>query len=219
MLLSELVTGASVTLIITIEDKQFEFETKVLTKHKKEMLFVPIRKDEKLLNVQGANVSVDILFAREDDKPIIWQNTDMECVRYKHQIFYAADAQLKGKEFNRRGDYRLYIGEDIHARIGHNGYDIVVHLKDISNSGFAFIFDQDFDKIEEAFVYITYRAQINEKWIELPLYGKVVRKMPLPDGRSLYGCALVKKNEMIGHYINQKQMEQIAKKRDRFSVL
>jgi len=219
MLLSELETGASVTLIVTIEDKQFEFTTRVLTKHKRDMLFVPIRKDEKLLNVQGDNVSVDVILMREDEKPIIWQDTNMICVRYKHQIFYAADAQLRGKEFNRRGDYRLYIGEDIHARIGHDGYDLVVHLKDISNSGFAFIFDQDFDKIEEAFVYITYRAQLNGKWVELPLYGKVVRKMPLPDGRNLFGCALVKKNEMIAHYINHKQMEQIAKKRDRFSVL
>jgi len=39
--------------------------------------------------------------------------------------------------------------------------------------------------------------------------------MPLDDGRFLYGCALMKKNEMIGHYINQKQMEQLAKKNER----
>mgnify|MGYP000179175912 FL=1 len=62
---------------------------------------------------------------------------------------------------------------------------------------------------------MTYMAQYEKKVTEIALFGKIVRTMPLDDGRFLYGCALMKKNEMIGHYINQKQMEQLAKKNER----
>ena len=85
-----------------------------------------------------------------------------------------------------------------------------------SNSGFAFIYKEEIKDVEGAFVYMTYMAEIEENVKELALFGKIVRIMPLEDGRFLYGCVLMKKNELIGHYINQKQMEQLAKKNERF---
>ena len=81
--------------------------------------------------------------------------------------------------------------------------------------GFAFIYKEELKDADGAFVYMTYMAQYEKKVTEIALFGKIVRTMPLDDGRFLYGCALMKKNEMIGHYINQKQMEQLAKKNER----
>lgn len=217
MFFAELEPETRVRLRITIEETLFEFETRVLKKHKKSMLILPIRKDGRILNVQGENVSVDIMLSREEDKPMIWQNTGMECVKHKGQIFYAVPCELEGKEYNRRGDFRLFIGEEHHCKVGHGSRDRIVLLKDLSNSGFAFVYPEDIPGSDGAFVYMMYPAKLEESVVELPLLGKVVRKMPLDDGRILYGCALVKKNEMIGHYINQKQMEQLAKKSERFS--
>lgn len=217
MVFSELGPGTTIRLIINIEGTQFEFETTVVQKHKKKILLVPIRKNGKILNVHGEGVNVDVMYIREDEKPMFWENTNMECVRHKGQIYYAVMADLEGKEYNRRGEYRLFVGEEHHARIGHGGPERIVLLKDISNSGFAFIYPEDLDDSDGAFVYMTYPAQLGDDTIELPLFGKVVRKMTLADGRILYGCVLMKKNEMIGHFINQKQMEQLAKKSERFS--
>lgn len=53
MLLSELEQGAKVLLLLTIDGKHFEFETIVQGKHKHDVLFEPIRKDQKILNVQS----------------------------------------------------------------------------------------------------------------------------------------------------------------------
>ena len=78
--------------------------------------------------------------------------------------------------------------------------------------GFAFIYKEELKDADGAFVYMTYMAQYEKKVTEIALFGKIVRTMPLDDGRFLYGCALMKKNEMIGHYINQKQMEQLFQK-------
>lgn len=217
MLFSELGTGTTVRLSISIDEMFFEFETTVQTKHKKKILIEPIRKDGKILNVQGDNVVVDIMYVREDEKPMLWRDADLECVRLKGQFYYAVSADLQGKEYNRRGDFRLFIGEEHPAKIGHGGSDRIVILKDLSNSGFAFIYSEDIEGAEGAFVYMSYPAVLGDRTLELPLIGKIVRKMTLSDGRKLYGCVLMKKNEMIGHYINQKQMEQLAKKNERFS--
>ena len=216
MLLSELEQGAKVLLLLTIDGKHFEFETIVQGKHKHDVLFEPIRKDQKILNVQSDQVDVDIMYMREDDKPILWKEAKMDCIRHKHKIYYASEAANEGREYNRRGAYRLYIGEEIHARIGHSGREKIVHLKDLCNTGFAFIYKEELKDADGAFVYMTYMAQYEKKVTEIALFGKIVRTMPLDDGRFLYGCALMKKNEMIGHYINQKQMEQLAKKNERF---
>lgn len=215
MLLSELDKGVSVKLNITIDEKTFEFDSNVVLHHKQEVLFEPVRKEGKLLNVQSNNISVDILFLRPDEKPIIWKNADITCIRYKRNIYYAAKGSLKGKEYNRRKDYRLFIGEEIHARIGEKSVESVVVLKDISNSGFAFVYSEDLEEAEGTYVSMIYPARLEDKIYELPLYGRVIRKMPLPDGRVLYGCMMLKKNKMIGHYINQKQMEQLAGKNER----
>ena len=121
MLLSELEQGAKVLLLLTIDGKHFEFETIVQGKHKHDVLLEPIRKDQKILNVQSDQVDVDIMYMREDDKPILWKEAKMGCIRHKHKIYYASEAANEGREYNRRGAYRLYIGEEIHARIGHSG--------------------------------------------------------------------------------------------------
>ena len=111
MLLSELEQGAKVLLLLTIDGKHFEFETIVQGKHKHDVLLEPIRKDQKILNVQSDQVDVDIMYMREDDKPILWKGAKMGCIRHKHKIYYASEAANEGREYNRRGAYRLYIGE------------------------------------------------------------------------------------------------------------
>ena len=183
LLLSELEQGAKVLLLLTIDGKHFEFETIVQGKHKHDVLLEPIRKDQKILNVQSDQVDVDIMYMREDDKPILWKEAKMECIRHKHKIYYASEAANEGREYNRRGAYRLYIGEEIHARIGHSGREKIVHLKDLSNTGFAFIYKEELKDADGAFVYMTYMAQYEEKVTEIALFGKIVRTMPLDDGR------------------------------------
>lgn len=217
MFFSELGDGTDVRLNITIEETMFEFDTTVRTRHKKKVLFEPIRKNGKILNVQSDNIRVDVMYIREAEKPILWTGTQMVCVKYKGQLYYAAAENMKGKEHNRRGDFRLFIGEEYPAKIGQNKRSHLVVLKDLSNSGFAFVSPEKIENSDGVFVYILYYGKLDDKKIELPLFGKIIRNATLTDGRVLYGCVLVKKNELIGHFINQKQMEQLAKKNERFS--
>ncbi len=212
MRISDVELGTVVKLSVSIGDNFFEFDTTIRMHHKKNVFFDPIRKGNKLLNLQGENIVVSIMLMKDEGKPILWKQVEVDCVRYKQQIFYSVSDDLIGEEHNRRGDYRLFIGEEMPAKVGSEQRERMVVLKDISNSGFAFISQDQLKDPEGLFVYIAYVSCLNEEICELDLFGKVVRTMELEDGRYLYGCVLVKKNELIGHYITQKQMEQMAKR-------
>ena len=80
MLLSELEQGAKVLLLLTIDGKHFEFETIVQGKHKHDVLLEPIRKDQKILNVQSDQVDVDIV-ERGEDGLYSPQTQDLLCIR------------------------------------------------------------------------------------------------------------------------------------------
>lgn len=218
MRLSELQVGTSLQLAVSFENQHFEFETKIDLIHKSKVMLEPVRKDNKLLNVHGKNVQTDLLLIRENEKPILWKNVDIVTTKYKHGLYYMVDGEINGKEYNRRGAYRMFVGETLDAKIGIKANSsIQVILKDISNSGFAIINNEEIDGGDDAFIFLSYQAKMGDVVRNLPLMGKVVRKMTLQDGRILYGCALVKKNDMIGHYINQKQMEDLQKKRQSYA--
>ncbi len=214
LLFSELDKGTPIRLNVRSGEHAMEFDSVVRHKPGRQVLIDAVQRDGQTLNVKGCQV--DILLAREDEKPIRWKDCELTCVSYKKEVYYALEGYNIGREFNRRSGYRLSIGEEVTVKIGHGGFDYAAILKDISNSGFAFILDKEVKGAEESFVYTDYTGLLGEREVNMPLHGKVVRTMPLPDGRMLYGCVLTQKNVLIGHYINQKQMEQLAKKNPRY---
>lgn len=216
MRLSELEPDTEVRLNILIEGQHFDFDTIIRHKNRRDVFIEPIRKGEKMLNVQGDNIILDIMYLRPEGKPILWRNVKLGCVRYKQEIYYCARADLEGEEYNRRGDFRLYVGEEFPAMNGNERRAHHVILKDLSSSGFAFISQYELRNADHALIRIKYIGELKNKTCEIALMGKIVRKMELEDGRILYGCALVRKNDAIGHYIFQKQMEQLAGKKDTF---
>lgn len=216
MRLSELEKETEVRLNILLDGQHFDFDTIIRHKNRRDVLIEPIRKGEKMLNVQRENIIMDIMYMRPEGKPILWRNVKLGCVRYKKEIYYCAQADLEGEEYNRRGDFRLYVGEEFPVMNGSERRAHHVILKDMSSSGFAFISEYELRNADHALMRIKYIGELKDKSYELALMGKIVRKMELEDGRILYGCALVKKNDAIGHYIYQKQMEQLAGKKGTF---
>lgn len=217
MKLSELENESEVRLNMLIDSQHFDFDTVIQHKNRRNVFLKPIRKGEKLLNVQRDNIIIDIMYLRPEGKPILWRNIKLECVRYKQEIYYCAKADEEGEEYNRRGDFRLYVGEQFPAMNGTERRAHHVILKDMSSSGFAFISEYELKDVGHALIRIKYIGELKEKVCEIALLGRIVRTMELEDGRILYGCALVKKNDAIGHYIYRKQMEQLADKKGAFS--
>ncbi len=149
--------------------------------------------------------------ASENSKPVMWKEIDIKEEVYKKKVFYTMDSDTKGKYFNRRGAYRQYVGAPVFAKVGGKKTDIQVILKDVSSTGFSFIYREDIGEPNSTLVLMNYLYRDDNAMFDLTLSGKVVRKQQTEDGRWLYGCVLVKKNELISKFVNYKQKEQLLR--------
>lgn len=211
MKLSELEDGVTVTFELHIADKKFEFPSTLVFRKRGKAYFTPIRVQNKILNVQGENTKVNMVYAVEGDRPIMWLDAPISGEAYKKEVFYTIDLESVGKRVNRRGAYRQYIGQGVFARIGAGTPEIQVVLKDISNTGFAFIYREEIENYQRSMVLVQYEYRDEVESFNLTLSGRVVRKQQLEDGRFLYGCVLVKKNDLISKFVTYKQKEQLSR--------
>ncbi len=209
MKLSELENGTAVTFELHIEGKKFEFPSVMEFQKRGKVYFQPIRVGEKLLNVQNDKIIVNLMYTVAGSKPIMWGELDVKEEVYKKQVFYTADMDTKGKVFNRRGAYRQFVGAPVFAKVGSGRAEIQVVLKDISTTGFSFVYREDLGDTSRSLVVIPYVYRDDQEMFDLMLSGKIVRKQTMQDGKILYGCALVKKNEVIAKFVNYMQKEQL----------
>ncbi len=209
MKLSELEDGTAVTFELHIDEKKFEFPSVVEFQKRGKIYFEPIRVGEKLLNVRNDKIVVNLIFAVEGSKPVMWKELDVQEEIYKKRVYYTADAETKGKLFNRRGAYRQFVGAQVFAKVGTGKAEIQVMLKDISTTGFSFVYREDLGDTSHSLVVLPYVYRDDHVMFDLTVSGKIVRKQVMPDGKILYGCVLVKKNELISKFVNYKQKEQL----------
>lgn len=211
MKIAELQDGTTVSFELFIANNKFDFPSVVHFQKKGNAYFEPIRIGEKILNIQDEKVRLNLIYSIEGKKPIIWADVDVHPEVYKKKVFYQIEANVEGKTYNRRGAYRQYVGDEVFAKIGSGMPDVQVVLKDISNTGFSFVYRDDIKDSDHAMVFILYTYKDEQAQFELTLSGKVVRKQKLEDGRTLYGCVLVRKSEMIAKFVNYKQKEQLTR--------
>jgi hypothetical protein len=108
----------------------------------------------------------------------------------------------------------MYIGEDmplyVNTATGPSALSVLV--KDISNTGVAFITNEEID------VERTFRLKLKDNNSIINLSGIVVRKEFIPHLNSfLYGCKFNEKNNFLGKYIAKKQNEMLQKKTSTYS--
>ena len=77
MLLSEIGSNETINIQFSLNEKQFDFESKVLGSLKGFILIEPIIVNEKILNFGTTNIVTDILYNRENDKPILWRHAKL----------------------------------------------------------------------------------------------------------------------------------------------
>lgn len=209
--LSELEEGAAITFEVHVDEKKFEFPSVVKFQKRGKMYFEPIRVGDKLLNVSNEKISVNLVYAVEGDKPILWRDLDVQEEVYKRVVYYCAKTDAVGKVFNRRGAYRQFVGAPVFAKVGTRKAEIQVILRDISTNGFSFVYREDIEDADHSLVVVPYVYRDEHVMFDLTLSGKIVRKQVMPDGKILYGCVLVKKNELIAKFVNYKQKEQLIR--------
>jgi len=201
MKLWELQNGSAIELQIVYSNNTFEFPSKVLGVKKEILILAEVQVDGKKLKVtkeRGINIIFQML-----NKLYIWNDVKMETILYSGHYYYRINnSDIESKQYNRRGAFRLYIGNSMPIEVYFNGNknEYSVKIKDISETGFGFISKEDLlinEKVE--FSYHT-----NEEAFDL--HGFIVRKTYDSITMSYsYGCKFPEFYDELGSFIIKEQ--------------
>lgn len=177
------------------------------------VLLTPIQLGGKVVGFPPSCV-VNLLYIGEN-QVFCWKNVKLKAVRYDKKIYHSAELAGDAEVLNRRGSYRVYIGQQmtLTAFSAQGPKNYPVHLKDISESGMAYLSKEEFD------VGRTVRLHLSVKQgMELQLSAQIIRVQEFenrPD--RLYGCKFIEKNNrLVGflmHLQQEKQREKMGTKR------
>ena len=192
--------GKKTTLLTSIE--QIVGQTALLT---------PIQINDKLVGFPP-NCVVNLLYVGEN-QVFCWKGVIINAVRYEKKVYHSAELMGEAEILNRRGAYRVYVGEQmILTAFSANGPKTYhVHLKDISETGMAFFSKEEFD------VGRTVRLNFSiKKGQELPLSSQIIRIQEFDNRQDkLYGCKFVEKNNRLVSILMHLQQERQKSKMGR----
>ena len=189
--------GKKSTLLTTVE--QVIGQTVLLT---------PIQINDKLVGFPP-NCTVNLLYVGEN-QVFCWKNITIKAVRYEKNVYHSTELIGDAEILNRRGAYRVYIGEQMlltaFSASGPKTYH--VNLKDLSETGMAFFSKEEFD------VGRTVRLHLSiKKGQELLLSSQIIRIQEFDNRQDkLYGCKFIEKNNrLIGILMHLQQERQRQK--------
>lgn len=147
------------------------------------------------------------LLYTKDGKLYVWTDIKAEQVMLKKELYCKITLNKEeGENTNRRNAFRLFVGKQTSVSIttadGAKHYSVL--LKDISQTGFGFISNEEFDMGKRAEI----RFDMGEGKIAT-LTGHIVRIRQVSEGRKeyIYGCALSKPSDLLAKYIMKQQMQ------------
>lgn len=207
MKILDLEPGSEIIIEVQVQKQKLEFKTHIIDQVKGAAVIEPIRMNGKFLNLDSKSVTINILYYKENNPPLIWKYVSLPAAVYKKENCYKCTVMTEGTSINRRGAYRLYVGMEGTAQVGTAKKEIAVMVKDISENGFAFIGYRG--KLNVS-LNEPVRLVFNDEKYHLNLLGRLVRIIELENERYLYACRLIIENPNISKYIAEKQRAKLA---------
>ncbi len=221
MHLEELSAGLGVTFYVNIANaaQQLTFESRITEVNPKKHLVLveAIIREDKVLSFKGKlGISVDLVVALPDEKPLLFQHITMETLKMPDDSFcYNIISDKDGIPYNRRNSFRCFIGTPTYIRSGKDMEEHEVILRDASASGFSITCDSTVTLEIGQLVHVLledYIEEINKNY-SFHLYGMVVRSQELDNGKLVYGFKLNNKVGGLENYLTQKERIRIKKNR------
>lgn len=213
MLIDDIPNGSGIELEVRYGGRTMSFRSDILLKINNSILVSPIVANEQTI---GFNDDFRVnMIVKIEAKVYLWDDVTVRLVKYDGTIYHKIDTKDKGKPYNRREAYRMYIGEDmpIYINTVSGPLALSVLVKDLSETGVGFITKEDLD-IER-----TIRLKLKDYRSIISMLGVIVRKEYLTHLDSfLYGCKFNEKNNRLGNYIARKQGEELRNKTNNYST-
>ncbi len=203
MTAAEMQLEHSIELEIFMNGKKTTLLTAVEQVIGQTVLLTPIQINGKVVGFPPDCV-VNLLYVGER-QVFCWKGIKLKAVRYEKNVYHSAELAGDAEILNRRGAYRVYIGQEmlLTAFTANGPKSYHVHLKDISETGMAFFSKEEFD------VGRTVRLHLSIKQgHELPLSSQIIRIQEFDNRQDkLYGCKFVEKNNRLVSILMHLQQE------------
>ena len=173
------------------------------------VLLTPIHINGKIVGFPS-RLTVNLLYP-EDGQVYCWSNIVVKAVRYHGQVYHSVELIGSGIPLNRRGAYRVYIGETklLYHRSNFGTKIFEVLVRDISETGMCYMSEESFE--------VGRTVQLQLRLVggnELNLRAKILWKRENPNRNTtfLYGCKFTGKNKFLNSYLMSIQQEKQRKK-------
>mgnify|MGYP004517135727 CR=1 FL=1 len=206
----EIEPESNIILKITINGQYIDLPTIARRQENDGIVCDAIRLNGKVVSISSPNISVELMYIRINKSPVVWKGVACDNITYESRIFYKIRSRDEGAEKNRREAFRLFLGCHGVAQVGTNKKAINVTVKDVSETGFSFITNQDMESVEGTPVRLVFYDMENQ----FSLMGLVVRKVSVDEESYIYGCKLSVNNSKLSRYIVDKQRNDISKSKD-----
>lgn len=209
MRLNELKEGEKIALEVIFQGESYEFTSSVLGTVQNLLLAEIVRSEGKVVGFNGTDIMVNLILYRKNMLPVVWKGVGCTVVEYKGNMQYKIVASGEGAELNRRQAFRLTLEKNGVAQIGMNRKANDVVVRDLSETGYSFIMEDDMDHPANSSVRLVF----SDRDQHFTLTGIIVRREELSENKILYGCRQNVQDRLVSRYINEKQREKLAAKR------
>lgn len=218
MYINELEKGQKITLSVKIGTETVEFETTVQEPVEKKRAITAdvVRDKEKIVSFKSSNIFVDLYYYPSDAAPILFKNVKVLLFKDKEDnVCYVIATNSPSSTVNRRESFRIFVGKTVVVQRGLNRAADDAILKDLCNNGFSFTVDENATQYE---VNQTIHTVLNDTIEEIgreysfQLYGIILRRDEIENGRVVYGCKLNSKVPGLETYIMLKERIRLSKK-------
>ncbi len=216
MHIEELLPGQKVTLQVTVNGTELSFDTQVQETNPKKhfILLDAVMQGNKGISFKNPNINVNLFVCLEGERPFLFQSvTALLQKKPDGTLCYLVVAPTVGVPYNRRENFRCYVGTNGH--INHSSLDgpHTTIVRDVSYTGFSVVCAPETILDEGQIVHVILRDELvetNEKF-SFHLYGLIVRTQILPNGSILYGCKLNNRVPGLDQYIMVKERNRLRK--------
>lgn len=209
MKLYEIEQGERIQLMARLERTSVEYDVTVAFCTQGILCADPVYVDGKILNFTGDHVRISIVYAGEGEQPMVWEGCGIQTIQTKQGKYYAIISQKDGKAWNRRQNFRQYIGLPGLLTIDSNREKLEVIVKDISVGGVSFVGNTQMEGTDIGSFHLQFDDRANKMNVQLA--GHVVREEEVEEGKKVFGCIATKSNVELGSYIAMKQKQEIAR--------
>lgn len=220
MRIGELKSKQNITLLINANGTFLSFESYIQeVAPLKNLIYADaVMKNDRPVSFRGKNILVSLLVYFDEEKPILFKNVSTKLFRRSDGSFcYGITSLAEGHIYNRRDNFRCYIGLESSIQCGSNTAAHTAIIRDVSSTGFAVVCDAEVE-LENGQVIHTVlndRPEDGGASYSFQLYGIITRIQELDNGKILYGCKLNKPIHGLEKYIMEKERIRLKKSHGR----